>query len=41
MANNKNSESIDDKAFQALEDALQFPYLQKLLFDYPLKNTLL
>lgn len=26
---------------QALEDALQFPYLQKLLFDYPLKNTLL
>jgi protein-tyrosine phosphatase len=26
---------------QALEDALQTPYLHKLLFDYPLKNVLL
>ena len=26
---------------QALEDALTFPYLHKLMFDYPLKNILL
>lgn len=26
---------------QALEDALQFPHLEKLLFNYPLKNVLL
>lgn len=26
---------------QALEDALQFPHLHKIMFDYPLKNILL
>jgi hypothetical protein len=26
---------------EAFKNALRMPYLEKLLFDYPLKNTLL
>ena len=36
-----SSDMHHPKHAQALEDALQTPYLHKLLFDYPLKNVLL